>query len=66
MLRHDRKMWSWKVWSEGWKFLFFKGGILRRIWPAYKEYYRLGFHPWQRDTRELLDHWKAEQEKLAA
>ena len=66
MLRHDRKMWSWKVWSQGWKFLFFKGGILRRIWPAYREYYRAGFHPWQRDTRELLDHWKAEQEKLAA
>jgi predicted metal-dependent hydrolase len=66
MLRHDRKMWSWKLWSEGWKFLFFKGGILRRIWPAYRDYYRQGFHPWQRDTRELLHHWKVEQEKLAA
>jgi predicted metal-dependent hydrolase len=66
MLRHDRKMWSWKVWSQGWKFLFFKGGILRRVWPGYKEYYREGFHPWQRDTRELLDHWKAGQQELAA
>jgi predicted metal-dependent hydrolase len=31
---------------------------LRRVWPAYKEYYREGFHPWDRDTRPLLASWK--------
>ena len=37
----------------------YKGGVLRRVWPAYKEYYREGFHPWHRDTRPLLASWKA-------
>lgn len=58
MLRRDKNLWNLRLWREGWKFLFFKGGILRRVWPAYKEYYREGFHPWDRDTRPLLDTWK--------
>ncbi|MBK6510200.1 MAG: metal-dependent hydrolase [Haliea sp.] len=58
MLRKDKNLWNLRVWREGWKFLFFKGGILRRVWPAYKEYYREGFHPWDRDTRPLLASWK--------
>lgn len=58
MLRRDNNLWNLRLWREGWKFLFFKGGILRRVWPAYKEYYREGFHPWDRDTRPLLDAWK--------
>jgi predicted metal-dependent hydrolase len=66
MLRRDRKFWNRKIWTDGWKFLFAQGGILRRIWPAYKEYYREGFHPWQRDTRELLDLWKSDQVEQAA
>ncbi len=58
MLRKDKKLWSLRLWREGWKFLFFKDGMLRRLWPAYKEYYREGFHPWDRDTRPLLESWK--------
>ena len=61
MLRKDGKLWSPRLWWHGWKFLFFKGGILRRVWPAYKEYFRDGFHPWQRDTRPLLEAWKAHE-----
>lgn len=68
MLRRDKKMWSLSLWREGWQFLFGKKeGILRRVYPAYKEYYLEGFHPWQRDTRPLLDAWKLSQnEPLAA
>ena len=62
MLRKDGKLWRPRLWWQGWKFLFFKGGILRRVWPAYKEYFRDGFHPWQRDTRPLLEAWKAHEE----
>jgi predicted metal-dependent hydrolase len=58
MLRRDKKFWSPSLWYQGWKFLFFKGGILRRVWPAYKEYFRDDFHPWDRDTRGLLETWK--------
>lgn len=67
MLRKDKKLWNLRLWIDGWKFLFFKDGILRRVWPAYKEYYRDGFHPWDRDTRPLLQSWKAsDSEPLAA
>lgn len=67
MLRRDKKMWSLKLWKEGWRFLFGKeNGILRAVIPAYKEYYRDGFHPWQRDTRPLLNAWKASHEEPLA
>ena len=33
MLRKDKKLWNLSLWSQGWKFLFFKDGILRRVWP---------------------------------
>jgi hypothetical protein len=67
MLRKDKKLWNVSLWSQGWKFLFFKDGILRRVWSAYKEYYRDGFHPWDRDTRPLLHSWKLnETEALPA
>jgi predicted metal-dependent hydrolase len=66
MLRKDKKLWSLKLWKEGWQFLFFKGGILRRVWPAYKEYFRDGFHPWDRDTRHLLEHWKQHEPRAQA
>lgn len=65
MLRRDKNLWNLRLWREGWQFLFFKGGILRRVWPAYKEYYREGFHPWHRDTRPLLASWKV-NDALAA
>jgi predicted metal-dependent hydrolase len=67
MLRRDGKLWQPRLWLDGWRFLFGREGILRRIWPAYKEYFREGFHPWQRDTRALLAHWQAnESEALIA
>lgn len=66
MLRRDRKLWKPAMWVDGCKFLFGKQGILRRIWPAYKDYFRQGFHPWQRDTTYLLDNWKSGQLEEAA
>jgi predicted metal-dependent hydrolase len=61
MLRKDKKMWRLRIWTEGWKFLFYQNGILRRLWPAYKAYFQDGFHPWQRDTQHLLINWKENQ-----
>lgn len=66
MLRRDGKLWQPRLWWQGWKFLFFKDGVLRRVWPAYREYFRDGFHPWQRDTRDLLQSWQARQPELVA
>lgn len=61
MLRRDGQFWKPRVWLDGWRFLFAPGGILRRIWPAYRAYFQEGFHPWQRDTGHLLHNWKAGQ-----
>ena len=58
MLKHDGRLWDLKVWTDGWRFLFARGGILRRLWPAYRSYFKDGFHPWQRDTSDLLAHWQ--------
>lgn len=64
MLRRDRKLWRLRLWVDGWRFLFFRDGILRRVWPAYRAYFREGFHPWQRDTRSLLGAWERKQVPL--
>jgi predicted metal-dependent hydrolase len=66
MLRSDGKLWRLRLWLEGWQFLFGREGILRRIWPAYKDYFRDGFHPWQRETQPLLQAWRARQEAVPA
>ncbi len=66
MLRRDKKLWSLSLWAQGWKFLFFKGGVIRRVWPGYKAYFRDGFHPWQLDTQDLLEGWKSAQLDAAA
>nr|MDJ0878614.1 metal-dependent hydrolase [Halieaceae bacterium] len=65
MLKRDGKLWQPRLWREGWQFLFARDGILRRLWPAYKDYYREGFHPWQRDTHQLLYDWRAGQGEAA-
>ncbi len=65
MLRRNRKMWSWRVWASGWKFLYSKDGIMHQIRPAYKEYFRNSFHPWQRNTQDFLESWKSRQAKAA-
>jgi predicted metal-dependent hydrolase len=66
MLRRDGKLWRPAIWRDGWNFLLGEHGFLRRIWIPYREYFRDGFHPWQRDTRRLLEQWKLGQAEPAA
>lgn len=40
--------------------LWGKKGWFRPLVPLYFQYYRRDFHPWQSDTRALLEHWKRE------
>ncbi|HWM88771.1 MAG TPA: metal-dependent hydrolase [Kofleriaceae bacterium] len=46
-------------WLRGIAHLWLWPGYLTRLFPAYASYYRPGFHPDQRDTRALLDEWRA-------
>jgi predicted metal-dependent hydrolase len=47
-------------WVKGMNKLWGRKGWFRQMIPAYFEYYRRDFHPWQSDTRELLERWKRE------
>jgi predicted metal-dependent hydrolase len=61
MLHKDGKLWSIREWASGFKFLFIKPGMLRRVFPAWLKYFRNDFHPWQVDNRELIDQWERRQ-----
>ena len=65
MLQKDGKLWNFREWASGFKFLFIKPGMLRRVFPAWLRFFRKDFHPWQVDNRELIDQWKRRQEVTA-
>jgi hypothetical protein len=46
-------------WARGIAKLWVWPGHLTRLLPAYLSYYRPGFHPDDRDTRALLEAWRA-------
>jgi predicted metal-dependent hydrolase len=46
-------------WRRGITRLWIYPGYLTRLVPAYLAYFRPGFHPDDRDTRALLDSWRA-------
>jgi uncharacterized protein len=58
MLKHDGKLWSLREWLDGFKYLFIKPGILRRVFFSYISFYRKDFHPWQHDNRALINEWE--------
>jgi uncharacterized protein len=41
-------------------FLFGRPGIFRKLGPRYREWFRLGFHPWDYDNRAKLKRWRAQ------
>ena len=45
---------GWRARVEVCVYLFGRRGILRRITPAWRAYFRPGFHPWNRDDRALI------------
>jgi predicted metal-dependent hydrolase len=61
MLKHDGKLWSLREWARGFRFLFIRPGILRRIAGDWLRFFRRDFHPWQIDNRDLIRDWEADQ-----
>ena len=47
--------------ATGFKFLFVKPGILRRIAGDWLRFWRRDFHPWHIDNRDLIREWEAAQ-----
>ena len=65
ILRHDKQMWKWSTLKSLSKFLFGKTGFVRTHVPAYKDFFRMDFHPWDRDNRDLLEQWQGKLELTA-
>ncbi|MFZ5561752.1 MAG: metal-dependent hydrolase [Pseudomonadota bacterium] len=60
LLRADGRLWDLKMWARGLNTLWGRPGWFRKLAPAYLDYFRRDFHPWQRDTRALLEQWRHE------
>ncbi|HTJ43673.1 MAG TPA: metal-dependent hydrolase [Kofleriaceae bacterium] len=61
MMRADGCLWSPREWGRLAWWLYGKPGPMRKIVWKYLSYYRPSFHPWQVDTRALLEDWKTKQ-----
>ena len=54
IMRREGGLFDFGGWWNLFKFHWISPGALRRIIPAYFDYYRPGFHPWQHDNRRFL------------
>ena len=59
-MKVDGIQWSPKEWRALFVFLFVEPGGLVGMWRGWLDYFRLGFHPWNHDNRDLLERWKKE------
>lgn len=53
-------------WRARWRlfaYLWLRPGILARVFPAWANWFRPGFHPWQTDDRHLIAAYQAEQDQ---
>ncbi|HVK77360.1 MAG TPA: metal-dependent hydrolase [Kofleriaceae bacterium] len=62
MLRREGVLLDRGVWRAGLRFL--RGapgapGLVARLAPAFRAYFRRDFHPWQKDDYELVERWAA-------
>jgi len=60
LMYEDGELFKPVQWLKGMHRLWGRKGWFRTLVPAYLDYYRPGFHPWQSDTRALLEKWKRE------
>ncbi|MEO0589368.1 MAG: metal-dependent hydrolase [Pseudomonadota bacterium] len=58
MLAHDKQLWKWKTLKSAATFFFSKTGFVRQYLPHHREFFKDAFHPWNTDTRDLMETWK--------
>jgi len=51
---------SWRDIKGYTKFMFGKGGLMRKLRKPYKDFFRDDFHPWDNQNQDLIDQWKSE------
>ena len=65
MLRKDGKL-TPSTWWKGMVWLWGPKGFFTRLIPAYRDFFREDFHPWQHDNAQLMDTVAREFEPLPA
>ena len=60
LMRHSGRQGDLKMWAKGINEFWGTKGIFRKMIPEYLKYYRKDFHPWQHDSRALVETIKAE------
>jgi predicted metal-dependent hydrolase len=66
LMRHDGIGFSLRAWGRLFSFLRMEDGLLARLKPALKDYFRRDFHPWQHDNRHLIGEWDSRLKPAAA
>ncbi len=57
LMRKDGVAYSPTAWGRLFRFLRMKDGLVARLVPAWKDYFKRDFHPWQHDNRHLIAQW---------
>ena len=55
LVRKSGELFNVKAWVKCANYLWGKPGALRKISIEMLDYFRIGFHPWQQDNRDLLE-----------
>ncbi len=55
LVRKSGELFNVKAWVKCTNYLWGKPGALRKISIEMLDYFRIGFHPWQQDNRDLLE-----------
>ncbi|WP_263144059.1 metal-dependent hydrolase [Pseudomonas sp. RIT-PI-AD] len=66
MLRRDGLLWKPRIWRDGLRWMWGRGGFFRSLIGAYLDFFKAGFHPWQHDNLDLLERTRREFDQGAA
>jgi predicted metal-dependent hydrolase len=64
LMKEEGQLTNVKSWVGLGKYLFASPGVVRKLLPSYFKYYSPNFHPWQTDSRSLVE--KAKKKWLGA
>lgn len=55
LMKADGQLFNIKSWANAANYMWGKPGVFRKLIPAYLRYYRPSFHPWNQDSRHLVE-----------
>ena len=55
LMKADGQLWNVKSWAGALNYMWGKPGVFRKLLPAYFKFYSPKFHPWNTDSRALVE-----------